>query len=536
MKKSFTKRKQQSILQKVSLILAIFLIIITFVIINAFKQPQNQPSHAASTITGLKVQGNRIVNSTGQPVQLRGVSISGTEFLCVQSGGVFNGPADQGLQAIISWKANVVRIPLNEDCWLGINNPKTNSTTYQQAITGFVNQVTSNGLAAIVELHWNAPGTELATGQKNMADADHAIEFWKSVATSFKGNSSVIFELYNEPHDIDWNCWRDGGNCAGFQAAGMQQMVDAVRSTGATNIVLMGGLAWSNDLSQWLTHKPQDPLNNIGATWHVYNFNTCNNTSCWDTTAGPVAAQVPIIVTEMGQNDCKHDFIDKLMDWLDQHNQNYLGWAWFPADCGGFPSIISDYNGTPTNLGIGLKNRLAQSNTTNPTPSTLPSLSATPTPPYATPSNVCLGSCPTLSPTPTSGQTESPTPTVYSPQPSLSPSEEISITPQPTSTTGPICSERRNRSCSYTDNCQKYKNGTLCEKQVNGCSKSSSGNNIYICKNGKWVYDHWVKQGTGTCNFCNGSTNSNNGLLQQLLELFKQILDLIKQLLGQNAQ
>jgi len=32
------------------------------------------------------------------------------------------------------------------------------------------------------------------------------------VATAFKANSAVLFDLYNEPHhDVSWHCWRFGG-------------------------------------------------------------------------------------------------------------------------------------------------------------------------------------------------------------------------------------------------------------------------------------------------------------------------------------
>jgi hypothetical protein len=69
--------------------------------------------------------------------------------------------------------------------------------------------------------------------------------------------------------------------------AGFQGLVNSVRATGATNIIMIGGLAYSNDLSQWLQFKPADPMNNLAAFAHVYNFNSCSNSSCWDSPARP---------------------------------------------------------------------------------------------------------------------------------------------------------------------------------------------------------------------------------------------------------
>src|SRR2546421_635582 len=69
-----------------------------------------------------------------------------------------------------------------------------------------------------------------------------------------------------------WTCWRDGGTCPGvsFQVAGMQTLLNAVRATGATNVVALGGVGYANSLSRWVAYKPADPLNNLMAAWHVY--------------------------------------------------------------------------------------------------------------------------------------------------------------------------------------------------------------------------------------------------------------------------
>lgn len=168
----------------------------------------------------------------------------------------------------------------------------------------------------------------------------------------------------------------------------MQGLVNAVRGTGATNIVMLGGLAWSNDLSQWLANEPADPQNNVAASWHVYNFNACSNTSCYDSQAGPVAARVPIVAGEIGENDCAHGFIDTLMAWLDGHGQNYLGWAWDTYSCTSFPALITDYGGTPTGFGVGLRDHLTAlaSGTPTATPTaTARTATATPTSRPATP-------------------------------------------------------------------------------------------------------------------------------------------------------
>jgi endoglucanase len=187
---------------------------------------------------------------------LHGVDRSGTEYQCVHGYGIFDGPNDAAsVQAIAAWHTNAVRAPLNEDCWLGINgiNPAYAGANYQQAIGAYVNLLNQNGMVAILDLHWNAPGSNLATGQEPMPDADHSVTFWTSVANYFKSNSSVIFDLYNEPYPDNnqdttaaWTCWKNGGTCSGvpFQTAGMQTLVTSVRNTGSQNVIMLGGVEY----------------------------------------------------------------------------------------------------------------------------------------------------------------------------------------------------------------------------------------------------------------------------------------------------
>ena len=225
--------------------------------------------------------GNQLVDGAGQPVRLLGVNRSGTEYACIQGWGIFDGPSDAAsVQAIAAWKTNAVRVPLNEDCWLGINGVPAayGGANYRAAITNYVSLLNLYGLVAILELHWSAPGTTAATGQQPMPDRDHSPQFWRQVATVYKGNSSVIFDLFNEPYPDGnrdtaeaWRCWRDGGSCAGigYQVAGMQELVDAVRGTGATNVIMLGGVQYAARLSQWLAYKPADPTGKLAAAWHI---------------------------------------------------------------------------------------------------------------------------------------------------------------------------------------------------------------------------------------------------------------------------
>jgi hypothetical protein len=351
-------------------------------------QPAVEVVPVGPPMTGLRVVGNRVQNADGLDVVLHGVNRSGTEYMCIQSRGVFDGPSDlASVAAIATWKVNAVRVPLNESCWLGINGAPAAlaGDNYKQAIAGYVKKLHQFNIVPILELHWVGPGSSPADRQQPMPDADHTPAFWRDVAETFKGDDGVILELYNEPFpannqdsDAAWQCWRDGCECSQsvpqgeerttYDAVGMQALVDEVRETGARNVLLLGGIQWSNTLTQWLDYMPIDPLENLGAAWHVYANNPCVTASCWDNAPAAIADEVPLVATELGERYCDSSFIagdEKagsigLMNWLDAHQSGYLAWTWdaydecVPASLPGEPyaqgqpfSLIADYEGTP---------------------------------------------------------------------------------------------------------------------------------------------------------------------------------------------
>jgi endoglucanase len=332
--------------------------------------PPPPPPAGTGPATALHVSGNQLLNAGGQAFRMLGVNRASAEFACVQGKGMWDSPApDQStVDAMRAWHIRAVRIPLNEDCWLGLSGTP-NGAPYQQAVKDYVNLLVANGINPILDLHWthgqytgNASAcTDVnATCQKPMPSRQFTPTFWTQVATAFKGNNAVVFDLFNEPFPdaannfadatASWKCLRDGGTCGGisFPVAGMQELVNAIRATGATNVIMSAGLTWTSDLTQWLTYEPSDPTGNLIASWHSYNFNACVTESCWDRQIAPVAAQVPVMAGEIGQNTCAHEYIDQLMTWLDQHSIGYTAWTWNPWGCGQGNVLIQDYGGTPT--------------------------------------------------------------------------------------------------------------------------------------------------------------------------------------------
>ena len=308
-----------------------------------------------ASVSGLKVVGNRVTDSAGRPLMLRGANRSGPEYACIQGWGIFDGPSDAAsVQAMAGWGINYTRIPLNEDCWLGINgvNPAYGGASYRSAIATYVDLLNLSGIYVELSLIWGAPGTNQATYQPPAPDQDHSPAFWTSVATTFKSNASVFFGVWGEP-SVSWSCFLNGcSNEAGYQTAGSQELVTAIRNAGASQPIAVPGINYANDLTQWLAYEPVDPLGALVAEAHIYGNNSCGAQSsgaCLTTTIAPVAAAVPVIFGETGEtyddSECTSANMRVILPWADAHNVGYAAWTWDTwGDC---LSLISSYNGSP---------------------------------------------------------------------------------------------------------------------------------------------------------------------------------------------
>ncbi len=346
---------------------------------------------SASALSGISVVGNQLVDGAGRPVRLHGVDRMSTEYACIQGWGIFSGPSDaasnsQTLDAMLAWRINAVRVPLNEDCWLGTKpglNPAVTGANYRTAITSWVNQITAKGMVAIIDLHWAAPNGVAASGQQPMANRDNSPTFWASAASAFKNNPTVMFDLFNEPYlerdtglvptaNAAWACWLngctlhvhdDGQNptTAQYQAAGMQELVNAVRGTGATNPLLLGGLSYAQDFSQYLSRLPNDALHKLVVSFHAYPGNACGMevNPCLQTTIATLMQTMPLVVGEFGRDDCTTTGIDSFLNFMDARGGSYMAWTWTVTGvaCGSLRwDVISDYaSGTPTVTGAGIR-------------------------------------------------------------------------------------------------------------------------------------------------------------------------------------
>jgi hypothetical protein len=292
------------------------------------------PTGAKAAPCGYYVEGNKVRSVFGASEHLfHGVARPSLEWSAF---GEAVGPADADVMK--TWKVNTVRFALNQGYWL----PGTTNyvASYKNRIDVVIGTYEARGFDVILDLHWNAspPAGSNSSGQQNGPDA-RSVTFWSEIAAAYKNDGHVLFELYNEPHDLSDDAWYSG----------MSGLYNAVRSAGADNLVIIGGLDWAYDLTV-MNRRPITGYNIMLAS-HPYQDK--------QDMAGKVdvlAARYPIIFTEFGDRSgsCSTGTVTNVINHANQMGYSWTAWAWYPqtgTSACTFPSLISDWNGTPTAQG-----------------------------------------------------------------------------------------------------------------------------------------------------------------------------------------
>ena len=271
------------------------------------------------------------------------------------------------LVAVEDWKANAIRLPVKEEYWFGRTaGQKDGGAAYRLLVEQVITLVANRGAYVVLDLHrFRAP------------KAEH-VEFWKDAATTYKNHPAVLFDLFNEPHGISWEVWRNGGFVAeptqpanvdenalltpeekanaakGFQSPGMQGLVDAVRQTGARNIVIAGGLDWAYDLSGIANGFA---LTEAGGNGIVYSTHIYPWKRDWAGKVLLIADKHPIFVGEVGADIKKMTFIPaeaqedaatwvpEMLGLIQKHQLHWTGFSFHPKAS---PVMITGWDYAPT--------------------------------------------------------------------------------------------------------------------------------------------------------------------------------------------
>lgn len=253
-----------------------------------------------STYGKLKVEGTNIIGENEQVIQLKGISTHGLQWYPQYvNKETFEYMRDE-------WKINVVRLAMYTDPSAGYTKE------LHSKVKEGINYATELGLYVIVDWHI------LSDGNPNTYKTE-AIEFFKEIATEYKNNKNIIYEICNEPNgNVTWE--RDIKPYA-------EEVIKEIRKIDEEAIIICGTPTWSQDVDV-VSKSPIEGYSNIMYSLHFY----AGTHTDWlrTRTQKAIDAGLPIFVSEFGICDASgNGAIDynQAKEWIKFLNENKISWV-----------------------------------------------------------------------------------------------------------------------------------------------------------------------------------------------------------------
>jgi endoglucanase len=275
----------------------------------------------------------------------------GVNLACAEFGssvpGTFNKhytyPTHSEVDYFVSKGMNVFRLPFKWERLQISANAEFNSAELSR-IKNFVDYAASQAACTILDPHNYARfyGDVIGTEKLPVSVFEN---FWQKLSSHFKDNPYVIFGLMNEPHEMETELWLADANAA----------IRAIRATGATNLILVPGNAYTGAHS-WNSNwygTPNgtamidivDPLDNFAFEVHQYLDDNSSGTSesCVNTTIGSARLKNFTdwlrthnkrgFLGEFGvsSNDKCLAALDDMLKYIDENFDVWLGWSYWAA-------------------------------------------------------------------------------------------------------------------------------------------------------------------------------------------------------------
>jgi hypothetical protein len=368
----------------------------------------------------LAVSGNVLYNAqTFQPVVLRGVNVEGLEGYAQDQGNgqtaiVYSQDNADRVNASVAdaldnYHANLIRLPVNEDFWLGLA-PSVTANDYQAEVDKVINTAAANGAYVMLDVQVSDRGTGDWTqaGQYSMPDNNTTL-FWMGAATKYGKNPTVLFDPFNEPghydctlggYNITPDQWKNGGmitesvsefgNTPAYMSPGMQGLITTIRDAGATNIIAPEPRGYALALTDIANGTGlSDRLNNLMYQVHIYPASSpqllgqlgqppdlSKAEVLQQLELSPtVTSQYPIYIGEWGSDNSGANpygiaspdaktWNNTMLTWLDSHPS----YSWTAWSLNATP-FLNNPDGSPTeDFGALVQDYLTAHNTTSPSP------------------------------------------------------------------------------------------------------------------------------------------------------------------------
>lgn len=261
----------------------------------------------------LSVKGTSLVDQHGNELTLKGVSLGWHNWWPR----FYNKTTVEWLKS--EWNCNVIRAAIGVEPQ---NAYLDNPDQAFKCLDNVVKAAIEKGLYVIIDWHCHSLKTI------------EAKEFFIKVATKYKDYPNIIYEIFNEP---EGDTWEDVKSYS-------EEIINAIRSIDANNIILVGTPHWAQDV-HLAADNPIQGYQNIMYTLHFYAGTHklfLRNRADYALKKG-----LPIFVSECAAMDATGDGdIDnkEWNIWVDWMKANKISWiAWCISDKNETCAMVKDH-------------------------------------------------------------------------------------------------------------------------------------------------------------------------------------------------
>jgi aryl-phospho-beta-D-glucosidase BglC (GH1 family) len=264
--------------------------------IEELKRPKNGVRYNGQ----LYVEGTRLLNHTGDPIQLRGMSSHGIMWF----------PEFTNYRAVASTRdhgANVFRIAMYTDPEKGYASYPEES---EKALYMALENTLGADMYAIIDWH------VLKDEDPNLYVSE-AMDFFQEVSAKYAHEPGVIYEICNEPNGN--TTWEDIKNYA-------HQVIPIIRKNAPNAIILVGTPNHCTDIEE----AADDPLpyDNILYTYHFYTG--YDRGGYRKSLSYALERNIPVFISEWGlsyEENTKSIDYGKAREFISFLNKNGVGWV-----------------------------------------------------------------------------------------------------------------------------------------------------------------------------------------------------------------
>ena len=270
--------------------------------LRAIKQVNS--SKSVSTNGALRVVNGKIVNKSGEPIQLTGMSTFhiGLGSECYMH---------EGLESINLYGANLIR-----DVLYTANTTSGNALGYisdkeyhKKIFERVISDAISLDMYVLLDWHINVDGNPLTY-------LDEAKAFFNEMSKKYASTPNVLYEICNEPNGSG-GTWKNIKKYA-------NEIIPIIRGNASNQIIVIGTPNYSDDIASAYA-DPITGYENIMYTYHDYDRNYTKIQSYID-------SKFPIFMTEWGIRDGQSGTGDmskakELIDWAKKNSVSWTAWA-----------------------------------------------------------------------------------------------------------------------------------------------------------------------------------------------------------------